>query len=272
MFLSHEERSSDSPFIERIWYSRSDRGGGFVSIANTRTEIVVTCYEGQTMLTIRGPETHATPAHSPAYAEHVGIVLKPGIFLPDFPVKRIRDRQDVTLPTASSTSFWLKGSTWEFPTHDNADTFVNRLAHDELLVQDFLVQDILRRRPIDISPRTFQRRFLQATGITHGTFLQIQRAMQAVALLTSGVSILDTVFEAGYADQPHMTRALKHFVSYTPAQLTKPIENLPMSFLFKNLYGEWDMLSALNTQPGGNDHEENRRLGIHLTGRSDRSA
>ncbi|MCB0139261.1 MAG: AraC family transcriptional regulator, partial [Caldilineaceae bacterium] len=34
-----------------------------------------------------------------------------------------------------------------------------------------------------------------------------------------GVSILDAVDEAGYYDQPHLTRALRQWVGYTPAQI-----------------------------------------------------
>jgi AraC-like DNA-binding protein len=37
--------------------------------------------------------------------------------------------------------------------------------------------------------------------------------------LHSGLSILDTVAELGYFDQPHLTRSLKQWVGYTPAQL-----------------------------------------------------
>jgi AraC-like DNA-binding protein len=35
------------------------------------------------------------------------------------------------------------------------------------------------------------------------------------------MSIPDTMYELGYFDQPHLTRALKHFVGFTPAQLLR---------------------------------------------------
>jgi AraC-like DNA-binding protein len=35
------------------------------------------------------------------------------------------------------------------------------------------------------------------------------------------VSIGDVVYQAGYADQPHLTRSLKRFIGYTPAQLAQ---------------------------------------------------
>jgi AraC-like DNA-binding protein len=61
--------------------------------------------------------------------------------------------------------------------------------------------------------------FQQATGLSHKQVTQIERAQRAAHLLKGGVSILDTVYELGYYDQPHMTRALKQWVGYTPAQL-----------------------------------------------------
>jgi hypothetical protein len=37
--------------------------------------------------------------------------------------------------------------------------------------------------------------------------------------LQQGVSILDTVEQAGYFDQPHLTRSLKYLIGQTPAQI-----------------------------------------------------
>jgi methylphosphotriester-DNA--protein-cysteine methyltransferase len=64
-----------------------------------------------------------------------------------------------------------------------------------------------------------QYRFLHATGLTNKTIHQITRARQAYDLLWRGVSILDTVAEAGYADQPHLTKSLKRYFGQTPAQI-----------------------------------------------------
>jgi methylphosphotriester-DNA--protein-cysteine methyltransferase len=64
-----------------------------------------------------------------------------------------------------------------------------------------------------------RHRFRQATGLTQSYIRQMQRAQHAQTLLLQGVSILDTVNEAGYFDQPHLTRSLKQFLGYTPAQI-----------------------------------------------------
>jgi AraC-like DNA-binding protein len=45
---------------------------------------------------------------------------------------------------------------------------------------------------------------------------QIQRAHTALQLLEGGATILDTVAQAGYADQPHLHRSLTRFLGQTP--------------------------------------------------------
>ncbi|WP_255552919.1 AraC family transcriptional regulator [Ktedonobacter sp. SOSP1-85] len=64
-------------------------------------------------------------------------------------------------------------------------------------------------------------RFLRATGLPLRTLQAIKRAQHAVNLLQQGVSVLDMVEEAGYFDQPHLTRMLKRFIGQTPAQIAR---------------------------------------------------
>ena len=111
-------------------------------------------------MTVRGPETQATPAYSPAETEFLGILFKPGVFMPGFPAKMVMDRQDLDLPEATDRSFWLKGSAWQFPDYEDADTFVNRLVHEGLLIYDPIVGEVSRGNPVEMSVRTVQRRFL----------------------------------------------------------------------------------------------------------------
>jgi methylphosphotriester-DNA--protein-cysteine methyltransferase len=62
---------------------------------------------------------------------------------------------------------------------------------------------------------------MRATGLTQNHIHQFQRAQRAAALLQQGFSILDTVVEAGYFDQPHLTRSLKQWIGHTPAQVMR---------------------------------------------------
>jgi len=231
MFIIFEDRPSDSLFVERVWRCHSERAGIFHSMAASHWEMVVTRHKGKTFLTVRGPETKATTADCPAEGEWVAIRFKLGTFMPILPARNLRDRRDVNLPEATSRSFWLNGSAWEYPDFENAETFVKRLVSDGLIAVDLSVDAALQGQPREQSIRFVQRHFLQATGITHSTVRQIERARHATNLLKQGVSILDTVYQAGYFDQAHLTRSLKYLIGQTPAQIIRAEEQL--SFLYK---------------------------------------
>ena len=231
MFLIFDDRPSDSPLVERIWRCHSERAGTFLSIAASHWEMVVTRHNGRTTLTVRGPETNAAALDCPAEGEWLGIRFKLGTFMPHLPARNLLDRRDVTLPEATGRSFWLNGSAWEYPDFENAENFVNRLVHDGLVAVDLPVKVALQGRRQKMSIRTAQRHFLRATGMTHSTIRQIERARQAANLLKQGVSILDTVPEAGYFDQAHLTRSLKYFIGQTPAQIVRGDKQL--SYLYK---------------------------------------
>ncbi len=215
-----EDIPSASALVERVWRTHSEGGGSFISSAGTNMELVVTRQASQTTVTMRGPETRASLAPVPEDAEFLGITFKLGAFLPHLPTQLLIDGS-LNLPEASSKSFWLNGAVWQFPDYNNADVFVDRLVRDGLLVRDPVVEAVLQGQPHDLSLRSLQYRFLRATGLTHKTIQQIERARRAAALLEQGVSILDTVYAAGYYDQAHLTRSLKHFIGRTPAQITR---------------------------------------------------
>jgi AraC-like DNA-binding protein len=220
-FIFEEERPSDSPFIEKIWRAQSEQAGKFSSLAASHSEIVVARYEGKTTVTVRGPETKATPASAPADGEFFGIVFKLGTFMPTLLPRNLRDRRDAYLPVASNESFWLDSSAWEIPNFDNADTFVERLVREGLLAHDPVVGAVLQGHPQPFSPRALQYRFVRATGLSHKVIQQIECAQQALALLQRGTSIIDTAHEVGYFDQSHLTNALKRFLGQTPAQIAR---------------------------------------------------
>ena len=233
MIIFDEDRPSDSPFVERIWRCHSEGTDPFRSIAASRCELVVSKLEGKVTMTVRGPETRATPqGDCPGDGEWLGILLKLGTFLPHLPTRTLVDT-GVDLPAVSKKSFWLNGSVWQIPDYDNADTFVDWLVRQGLLVRDPVVDAALHGHVEDRSTSTIQRRFLRATGLTQGAVRQIERARYATQLLQQGVSILDTVLEAGYFDQPHLTRSLSYLIGQTPAQIRENSRPEQMPFLYK---------------------------------------
>lgn len=219
MTLRFDTRPGDASLVDMVWQTRSEQAGAFISQAESRWEMVVSHYQGETTLAIRGPETQATPAEYPAAAEFFGIVFKLGSFIPDLPTSDRINRNDLILPTTSRRTFWLNGNTWEIPTFDNVDVFINRLMRANLLTRDPVVTSALQGHTPALSPRALQYRFTRATGLTQTTIQQIERARLASFLLQQGRSILDAVDEVGYYDQPHLTRSLKRFLGQTPTEI-----------------------------------------------------
>jgi AraC-like DNA-binding protein len=216
--FDYEERPSESPFVETVWRTQSEQSSTFISGAVSHWELVVWRENGKAHITVRGPETKATIASSPENAEFVGIRFKLGTFMPHLPTGRLVD-EALVLPGATDRSFWLNDAALPLPDFEDADTFVARLVREGLLRHEPIVTAVLQNETREVSLRSVQRRFVQATGLTHGTIRQIERAREAATLLEQGTSIADAVFLMGYADQPHLTRSLKRFMGQTPAQI-----------------------------------------------------
>jgi AraC-like DNA-binding protein len=159
----------------------------------------------------------------PPELEWFGIDFKLGAYMPHILPGSVMDG-NITLPEVADDTFWLCNSAWQCPNYENADTFVDQLVREDLLTSDPVVDAINQGQSPLLSLRTLQYRFLHSTGLSQRTIRQIERARYATSLLKQGVSIFDTVCEAGYSDQPHLTRSLKHFIGYTPAEIpTTPI-------------------------------------------------
>ncbi|MEP7291893.1 MAG: AraC family transcriptional regulator, partial [Chloroflexota bacterium] len=156
MVFFFEGRPSDSPLVEGIWRTRSEGGGSFTSSAASNFEMVVTKQKGITTLTLRGPETMASPAPIPEDAEFFGITFKLGTFMPHMSASSLVNGS-TNLPEITNQSFWLMGAAWQFPTFDNADTFVRRLVRERLLVRDEVVGAILQEQPQPQPPAWSER-------------------------------------------------------------------------------------------------------------------
>ena len=220
MIVDHDTRPSDAPFVQAVYQARSIGGGSFVSTAASNWEMVITKQKEKITLSIRGPETKASPSPIPTDAEFLGIIFRHGTFMPDLPGSKLVD-EEIHLLGSGKNSFQLFGEPWEFPSFENVDTFVDRLLRKELLSHDQVVDDVLRGKRQDLSLRSIQRRFLHVTGLTYKGIQLIERARQAVTLLRSGVPILDATYQTGYFDQAHLTRSLKLLYGQTPGEIVK---------------------------------------------------
>jgi hypothetical protein len=218
MIYTLDARLPESPYIEEVSHGISTEAGSTIRPAENHWHMVLVKECGKTQLFFVGPLTTSGIAAWEGGGEILWIKFKLGTFIPKLPAKNYLDIETI-MPEASSKSFWLNGSAWQFPTYENVDTFVEWLVRDEVLVSDPLIEAVMEDQPHDWSPRTVRHRFLQATGQTQNHIRQVQRAQRAAELLRQGVSILDTTYVLGYFDQPHLTRSLKQWIGYTPSQL-----------------------------------------------------
>jgi AraC-like DNA-binding protein len=220
MAVTYQERVSDSPFVETIWQVQAVSDGSDTVTADVSWDMLIVTQDGKTSLSVWGPTTSTRRVSHLAGHECFGIRFKLGTFMPHLSAEKMLN-QGITLPEATGNAFWLGSTTWELPNYENVDTFVTWLARRGLLGRDAVIEAALQGHSQDMSLRSVQRRFARITGLTQRYIRSIERAQQAASLLESGTSILDTVYQAGYADQQHMTTALKQLVGQTPAQIAR---------------------------------------------------
>jgi hypothetical protein len=200
-------------------------------MAEPNLELVVAWVEGRAQAILRGPVTRASIADCPADGEWLGIRFRMGTYVPGLPTGSLRDHRSLVLPDAGCGRFWLRDRAWELPTYDTAESLVSCLAAENVIARDGFVDRALDGRKTFVTLRSVQRRFLHATGITKESFLQIERARYAAYLLREGAPILDVVDQAGYFDQPHLSRALRKLIGPTPGGLLRSDDQL--SFMYK---------------------------------------
>jgi hypothetical protein len=201
MTIVHEERGSDSPYIESVTRGRTLSTGSTIRPAEIHWHLVFVKVNGQTLAIAVGPLTTAGVVSYGEGAEILWVKFKLGTFMPHLPFKHYLNVETI-MPEAVGQSFWLHGSAWEIPDFENVETFVDRLAREDALAHDSVVRSVLSGQPSEASARTVRHRFQHATGLTQNHIHQVERALQAASRLRHGLSILDTVNELGYYDQP----------------------------------------------------------------------
>ena len=224
MSARREERASDSPLVERITRVRYQGDTRDVTTPDGCWDIVVMKVRGQVSLLQTGVITRPVTLDYGAGDEYLAISFKPGVFRPRLPGQRMIDRGHLLpseVPRLSPGAFWLEQDRLEIPTFENAEGLVDRLVRRELIVRDEIVAGVVEGCPRAISPRSVQRHFLQALGLTAKQLEQIQRARRAVELLAQDRRPVQVALDLGYADQAHLTRSLKGIMGKTPGQIAR---------------------------------------------------
>jgi len=211
-------RPSQSQYIETVWYTQSPFDTSYIAPAQGHLEMIITRRLKNSSLTLWGPSRNAMSVTCPKEAEFVGIRFSLGTYIPSLLTSELVNVH-VNLPTATRGDIHLNGYIWHLPDYDDVEMFVARLVKRGIVTRDPLIDTVLQGCPTDLSIRSVQRRFRSIIGVSQRTLYQVERAQHAQELLQQGVSILDTVSQAGYFDQPHLTRSLKRLIGRTPAEI-----------------------------------------------------
>lgn len=223
MIQSGGYRDSDSPYIDKVWQARMKGTGVMVLPAKSYWDLMIVRNNQGTRAVIAGPRSHAASMDYDEDSEYFGIEFKMGVYFQPFRTASMVNAAGL-LPQARRTSFWLGDTRLEFPTYENIEVFVSDLHRHGILRDDTVIRQALDGQVQNLSPRTVQRHFLQATGLTHKRYQQIIRAQTAVELLKSGTPAIETAYELGFSDQFHLSRSLRTLVGQTPSQILLSFE------------------------------------------------
>ena len=201
-----------------MWTCASDDVAAMTSVASETWGLVFWHEGGMPQAAIVGPETHTSVAPVPPEAHFVGIQFAVGTALRIATTTSLVD-SGIPLFDVRSRSFWFDGRRWQTPGADDAELLVDHFVRRGVLVRDPVVTAALRGDPSGLSPRTVERRFRAATGLTRGAVAQIERVRAAAQMLATGAAVHDVVDQFGYYDEPHLARLLRRYVGRSAQQL-----------------------------------------------------
>lgn len=213
----HKKRSSDNLYIDTIWQTQNLEDGVYLATPDGSWDLIVGIDEnGNKMMILAGQATEPQEIPYKAGTGSVVISFTPGAYMPQYPAKQLLDAVGI-LPNFDEEHFMLAGHAFPFPAFENAEELVDKLVALKILKNDAVVQGELSGVPKAMSNRAKQLHFVQTTGLTQKHIHQIKRAQYAVKLLQNGKKPIQAATEAGYADQPHLAKALKKIMRKKPS-------------------------------------------------------
>lgn len=185
------------PVLEVWEYSRSAPGTAIILPDGCRDLIVRSDTDGGRRTLILTDLDGAARSETFAAGEQVrGLRLRPGVTLPKHVIAELRET--------------LGGS------FDNTEPAVlvdqvaaaYSVANDDL-VEAFALSSTVRiaARRLGVSERTLHRHVRKRTGEAPSFWIDLARARRALLALRAGFPLAQVAFDAGYADQAHLTRA-----------------------------------------------------------------
>lgn len=204
--------------IRLVWRAEDDRDGCFTDPANEYWGIAFTRRPGSdAVATIIGPSVQAREMDYRAGDAHWGVDFEVHVAWRGLDKGPLLGRL-VDVPIEDG---WceIAGIRICVPGYDGLEEFVQQLAGQGVLVADHDVYQALCGDDPHWSQRTMRRRFRETTGLGRKQIDQVRRAREAYALLQQGMRPAEVAVQVGYADQPHLTRALRLLAGQTPAAI-----------------------------------------------------
>ncbi|MGU3503102.1 helix-turn-helix domain-containing protein [Mycobacterium sp. C31M] len=173
--------------------------------------------DGTPAAELDGPSLRGRTVDGHLGERYWGVELAAYVAVPGVP-KRALLGETVNLPI-SKEHVTLGEHRWPIPDYTELEDWVNHLAEHGGLLVDEEVRKALDGDRIGASARTWQRRYRRTVGLTAGQVEQLHRAQLGYLLLQSGHTPAEAAAGAGFADQPHLTRALRLIRGQTPAAI-----------------------------------------------------
>ncbi len=211
---------SDNPYIDTVWKSESISDGEYLVTPDGSWDLIAAWKaDGTCVVFLTGQVTKPARVQYHAGERSVVISFAPGAYLP-FMKGAALTNDFLLLPlTDDNAHFRLADHTFELPTYENAEQLIDKMVSQNVLQNDDIVHGMLQGTPKAASTRSVQRHFKAVTGITHKNLTDIRRAQQAVRLLKDGKNPSRVAADAGYYDQPHLTKSLKRLMDSSPTDV-----------------------------------------------------
>lgn len=214
----YEQRDSEHPLVRCVWRASGDVDGEFTDVANEYWGLGFTRHsDGRLSAEIAGPSTQARRLGWFAGDEYWGADLECHVFWRGLDKLALYGAL-CPLPV-DGRYVELGGVRYPIPPYDKLEALVISMSAQGVLVGDPLVAQALAGNLPALSERSLQRRFRTAAGLGRKQIEQVRRARHAYELLQRGRPLASAAVEAGYADQAHMTRALRVLAGQTPRQI-----------------------------------------------------
>jgi hypothetical protein len=220
MSQRHISRTSENPYIDRVWATENLTDGVYKATPDGCWDLIAcTDRDGKKTMMLTGQASKTTMVPYESGTNSVVISFAAGAYMPQMPGKAMLDLIEM-LPNAGNNNFVLLGHTFQMPTYQTAEDLVVEMEKQGLLAMDEVVAAVLQGTPKAMSDRHMQRHFMQATGLTRKALEQIHRAQKAVGLIKSGLSPSSAAADAGFSDQPHLTKSLQKLMHSRPSDVS----------------------------------------------------